>query len=130
MINEIFDYLAISPVSGRPMAHQRDDDKYPFNDLSSTPVLVRQMTGPADRDISRRTFDLWIFTQANPSNSEVGALFDLGLNLERYIVANYKAHPIYYLDVVSGANGPYRDGQNRQAIGLSITASAVTGTPT
>lgn len=136
MISQMFTYLSqpACPVSGRPMAYQRDDDRAPFSDLTAQPVLVRQQPGPAGRDIARRTFDLWLFTKANPSNSDVGQLLADGQALEQYIVANYRQRiageqPIFYLDVAAGANGPYLDGQGRQAIGLSITASATTGTP-
>jgi hypothetical protein len=127
MINEIFAWLATSPSGSRPMAFQRDDDKAPFSNTSSTPLLVRQQTGPADKDLTRRTFDLWLFTAANPANSDIGNLFAEAKALEEWIIANHRTGRIYAIDVVSGASGPYRDGQQRQSISMSITAHRNTG---
>lgn len=129
MIRDIITYLASSPVGGRPIAYQRDDDRAPFSDTTTTPVLIRQQPGSADRDITRTTFDIWVFTAGNPTNSEIGTLMDTAKALEEYIVANFKQDPIHNIDVIGGVSGPYRDGQQRQSASLTIRVSGATNKP-
>lgn len=127
MIQEIISYLQDSPSGSRPMAYQRNDGTWPFDDLTEKPLLIRQQGGRSDKDISRQTFDIWLFTAANPSNSDVAAMFDEAKLLGEYIVTNYKDGRVYFFDVISTASGPFLDGQGRQSLSLSFIARRSTG---
>lgn len=127
MMFEIFNHLQSSPIGSRVMTYMRDDDKEPFSDSESSPVVIRQNSAPADRDVTQGSFDLWIFTKRKPSFSEINALLQEGNMLVNWLLVNYEFGRIGNIVVNSGVGGPFRDSQDRIFVTLSITVYRSSG---
>lgn len=121
MITELIAHLQASPIAGLPIADMRDDDRYPFNNLNITPVLLREQGGNIDRDIGAVGYDIFLHSIANATDQQRGALMSLARDLQNWLVLNGKQGRMYAINVIRGVSGPYRDGQNRYIAVINIT---------
>lgn len=121
MITELITHLQNSPVAGLPIADIRDDDKYPFSDLTATPVLLREKGANIDRDIGSVGYSIFLASEGNATPSQRGAIMSLARELQNWLVLNEKQGRMYAINVIGGVAGPYRDGQNRYIAAINIT---------
>lgn len=121
MITELITHLQSSPVAGLPIADIRDDDKYPFNNLTTTPILIREQAGNVDRDISSVGYNIFLATAGNATPAQRGAIMTLARELQNWLVLNEKHGRMYAINVIGSVAGPYRDGQNRYIAAINIT---------
>lgn len=126
IVNEVIEHIEPA-LTGRTIRVERDDDYAPWSDPASTPALIRNQGGPMERYITRSTFDLWLFTQQNPTGAQIENLFTEAKSVVEYLILNYETGRIYNIEIVAGPSGPYRDGQNRRSVGITFTVSRSTG---
>lgn len=121
MITELITHLQQSPEAGTPVAIWRDDERPPFSDLSSTPLLIREQTGSLDRHISAQQYDLFLYSEGNGTNAQMGAINSRIRALELWLVNNRQyTGGMYGIEITGSVSGPYKDGQNRWYYSISI----------
>lgn len=128
MITEFIQHLQKSPEAGTAISIWRDDDLAPFNVLSSTPILLREQPSRQDRNIGAANYDLWLFSQANGTPQQSGAINTRIKALQDWLLTSRDyTGKMYAVDILGGVSGPIKDGQGRWAYSLSIQARRAFG---
>ena len=121
MITELIQLIQLSPEAGTPISDWRNDDKLPFSDLSTTPLLIREQPGNRDRHISAKQYDIYLFSEGQGTRPQAGQIASRLRALESWL-ANTRQYVggIYGIEVTGSVAGPYKDGQERWSYSLSI----------
>lgn len=121
MIDDLIAHLQKSPEAGTPISVWRDDDRAPFNNLSSTPMLIRQQPGSQDRDIGQANFDLWLFSEGSGTGAQSAQIKNRINALQNWLISSrdYTGN-MYGVSVTNATSGPMKDGQGRWSYMISI----------
>ncbi len=113
MTTDLINHLISSGIlTGYAYTEWRDDSTYPFNQDMQI-VLIRDQSGPQDKDIGNIGVDIYLHTGKNASNSDRGVMLNTAESLSDWLNYNYKFSRFYGIRISGQKSGPYKDEQNR-----------------